>query len=422
MKIAIDTLGCKLNQAETELLSRQWAAAGHRLVSSVEEADIYILNTCTVTQTADAKSRHLLRMAHRRNNGALLVAAGCYAQRAPGELAGIEGVSLVSDNENKAGILLKLDESGLLSTGTPDTEDSCIEQDEPASRTRSLIKIQDGCDAFCSYCIVPLVRGKGKSLPADQVVKEVMERVADGTREVVLTGTEIGSYDDDGKGLKELLEKVLAETSLTRLRLSSLQPGEISPEFISLWKDDRLCPHFHLSLQSGSDSLLRRMNRQYNLTEYCEAISLIRTQLPEAAITTDMITGFPGETEAEFEESYQTCRRLGFARIHVFPYSPREGTAAAGMAVRITDSIRTQRNQKLRGLASECAKVFIRQFSGRLMNVLWEKQSGGIWSGHTPNYIKVYMASDEDLANRIRPVKLLETRGDGVWGETIPVD
>lgn len=420
MKIAIDTLGCKLNQAETELLSRQWTAAGHRLVSSVEEADIYILNTCTVTQMADAKSRRLLRLAHRRNAGALLVAAGCYAQRAPGELAGIEGVSLVSDNGDKAGILLRLDESGLLSTETAANEDRYVEENEPVSRTRALIKIQDGCDAFCSYCIVPLVRGKGKSLPAARVIAEVRERVADGIREVVLTGTEIGSYDDGGEGLKELLEKILAETSLARLRLSSLQPGEISPEFISLWKDDRLCPHFHLSLQSGSDSVLRRMNRQYSLTEYCEALSLIRAQVPDAAVTTDMITGFPGETEAEFEESYRSCRRLGFARIHVFPYSPRKGTAAAGMAVRVTGSVRTQRNQKLRALAGECAKFFIRQFSGRIMDVLWEKQTGGIWSGHTPNYIKVYSRSDDELANRIRPVKLLETRGDGVWGEPVP--
>lgn len=418
MKIAIDTLGCKLNQAETELLSRQWAAAGHRLVSSVEEADIYILNTCTVTQTADAKSRHLLRLAHRRNAGALLVAAGCYSQRAPGELAGIEGVSLVTGSGDKAGILPTLEESGLLGKGRADTEDRGPE-DEPTSRTRALIKIQDGCDAFCSYCIVPLVRGKEKSLPADQVVDEVRERVADGIREVVLTGTEIGSYDDGGQGLKELIEKVLAETSLARLRLSSLQPGEISPEFISLWQDKRLCPHFHLSLQSGSDGVLRRMNRRYSLTEYCEAISLIRAQVPDAAVTTDMITGFPGETEAEFEESYQACRRLGFARVHVFPYSPRKGTAAAGMAAGVAGSVRAQRNQNLRALAGECAELFTRRFSGRIMDVLWEQQSGGIWSGHTPNYIKVYSRSDEELANRIRPVKLLETRGDGVWGEGV---
>ncbi len=416
MKIALDTLGCKLNQAETDSLARQFAEAGHKLVSSVDEADIYILNTCTVTSTADAKSRHLLRLAHRRNAGALLVATGCYAQRAPQELTGIEGVGLVTNNAEKSHLLRLLGESGCLSSLTPLREDYPT-GDEPAFRTRAFIKIQDGCSNLCSYCIVPLVRGRGKSLPADQVITEIRQRVADGAKEVVLTGTEIGTYNDNGLGLRGLLEGILAGTDVTRLRLSSLQPPEISSELIGLWADRRLCPHFHLSLQSGSDTVLKGMKRGYSVKVYQAAVSLIRALVPDVAITTDIIVGFPGETPAEFEESYDACRQMGFARIHVFPYSTRQGTEAAVMPGQVAAQARKQRNLNLLALAKECTGDFNRQFLDRTMAVLWEQQSGGIWSGHTGNYIKVYTQSDEDLTNQLLPVKLLKIRGDGVWGE-----
>ncbi|MFC2016802.1 tRNA (N(6)-L-threonylcarbamoyladenosine(37)-C(2))-methylthiotransferase MtaB [Chloroflexota bacterium] len=417
-RVALDSLGCKLNQAETEFLAKQLAETGYHLVSPADEADVYILNTCTVTHIADSKSRQRLRLAHRRNPDALVVAAGCYAQRAPQELAQIEGVDLVLGNDEKPHLLRLLEESGRL------TSPGCVRGNSTSRhyngfRTRAFIKVQDGCHSFCSYCIVPLVRGREKSTPVDQVVAEVGHRIANGYKEVVLTGVKIGSYNSDGINLKGLLEYILAETDVTRLRLSSLQPQEISPELIELWRDSRLCRHFHLSLQSGSDEVLNRMKRRYSVSDYQRAVSLIRALVPGAAITTDIIAGFPGETSAEFEESYNSCRQMGFARIHVFTYSPRRGTQAARMPGQVSDTVKKSRNQNLLALAKECTQNFSQRFLGKTMPVLWEKQTDGIWSGLTDNYIKVYTKSDKDLTNKLLPVNLVEVRGDGVWGEVI---
>ncbi|GAH81399.1 unnamed protein product, partial [marine sediment metagenome] len=251
---------------------------------------------CTVTHIADSKSRRLLRLAHKRNPDGLVVATGCYAQRAPQELAHIEGVNLVLGNEQKPHLLQMLRESGCLSRPVS------VQQDYHNDfRTRAFIKVQDGCNSFCTYCIVPLVRGGEKSLPPDQIIAEVKQRLADGYKEVVLTGTKIGSYNCGGVNLEQLLEELLAETEVVRLRLSSLQPQEISAELIGLWRDQRLCRHFHLSLQSGNDQVLSRMKRRYSIGGYQQAVALIRDAVPEVAITTDIIVGFPGETEAEFE-------------------------------------------------------------------------------------------------------------------------
>ena len=411
-KVAFDSLGCKLNQAETESLARQLAEAGYELVPSAEKADVYILNTCTVTHIADRKSRHLLRQAYRQNPDVRLVAIGCYAERSPQELAQIDGVDLVIGNEQKPHLLQRLLESGCLDfpLSTP------MSHHYNGCRTRAFIKVQDGCHNFCSYCIVPLVRRREESVPADQIVTEVRQRVDGGSKEVVLTGTEIGSYRCEEVNLKGLLERILTETDITRLRLSSLQPQEISSEFIRLWHNNRLCPHFHLSLQSGSDTVLGRMKRRYTTADYQRAVALIRGAVPEAAITTDIIVGFPGETEAEFQESYNFCRQTEFARIHVFPYSPRRETEAARMPHQVADKVKKQRSQKMLALAEESAQNFRRRFLGKTMPVLWEKQTGGIWSGLTGNYIKVYTESSEDLTNQLLSVKLVEIRKDGVWG------
>ncbi len=415
-RVALDSLGCKLNQAEIELLAKQLAEAGYRLVSPADGADVYILNTCTVTHVAASKSRHQLRLAHRRNPDALVVAAGCHAQRAPQELAQIEGVDLVLGNDEKPYLLRLLEESGRL------TSPGCIRGNSTSRhyngfRTRAFIKVQDGCHSFCSYCIVPLVRSREKSTPVDQIVADVGHRIANGYKEVVLTGVKIGSYNSDGVNLKGLLEHILAETDITRLRLSSLQPQEISPELIRLWRDSRLCRHLHLSLQSGSDRVLSRMKRRYSASDYQQAVSLIQALAPEAAITTDVIVGFPGETDEEFEQSYNFCRQMGFARTHVFTYSPRQGTEAAQMPQQVEERIKKQRSQKMLALASESAQNFSQQFLGKVMPVLWEKRSDGLWSGYTDNYIKVYTKSDKDLTNKLLPVKLGKVRGDGVWGE-----
>jgi threonylcarbamoyladenosine tRNA methylthiotransferase MtaB len=412
-KVTFETLGCKLNQAETESLARQLAEAGYELVPSASQADVYILNTCTVTHIADRKSRHLLRQAHRQNPEARLVAIGCYAERSPRELSQIEGVELVLDNEQKANLLQRLQESSCLSPLPPDQ----IGGHYDSARTRSFIKVQDGCHNFCAYCIVPLVRRREESVPGDQIIAEVGKRVASGLKEVVLTGTEIGSYNDNGVSLKGLLERILEETDIARLRLSSLQPQEISVEFIGLWRSSRLCPHFHLSLQSGSDAVLGRMKRRYTTADYQRAVSLIRDVVPEAAITTDIIVGFPGETEEEFRESLNFSRRTKFARIHVFPYSPRQGTEAARMPNQIAEKVKKQRSQEMLALAEESAQNFRRKSLGREMMVLWEKQSRGVCSGYTGNYIKVYTESSEDLTNKLMPVKLESIWKDGVWGK-----
>ncbi len=419
MRVALDSLGCKLNQAEIEQLARQFVAAGHQLVPPADKADVYILNTCTVTHVADRKSRHMLRLARRRNPDARLVAIGCYSERAPQELARIEGVDLVLGTGQKPHLLRILEESGLLSRQT--YMDS-TEGRSDGFRMRSFIKVQDGCHSFCSYCIVPLVRRIEESVPVAQVLAELRQRVAGGCKEVVLTGTEIGSYSCDGAGLKDLLERILADTAIARLRLSSLQPQEISPELIKLWRDERLCPHFHLSLQSGSDGVLRRMRRRYSAEDYRRAVALIRDMVPEVAITTDIIVGFPGETEAEFRESYDFCSGIEFARIHVFPYSARQGTEAAGMPQQVEDSLKRRRSQEMLALAEESAYNFRRRFLGATMPVLWESRSAkGIWSGLTGNYIKIYARCKEDLTNKLLPAKLLEIHGDGDWGDVLNI-
>ena len=416
-KVALDTVGCKLNQAESQLLAQQFTQAGYRLVSVADGADVYILNTCTVTHVADRKCRHLLRMAHGRNLDALVVAIGCYAERACQELAQIEGVDLVLDNSEKLHLLRLLEESGRLSCPVYGQRSSAVAH--TGFRTRAFIKVHDGCNSFCSYCIVPLVRGREKSTPIDQVIAEVRHRIAGGYKEVVLTGTKIGSYNHDGVSLKGLLKRILTETDVARLRLSSLQPQEISRELIGLWRDNRLCRHFHLSLQSGSDAVLGRMNRHYTAGDYQRAVALIRGMVPEAAITTDIIVGFPGETEAEFEQSYELCRQMEFARIHVFSYSPRQGTQAAQLPDRIGDRVKRERSQRMLVLAKESAQNFRQQFLGKTMMVLWEKRSSdGIWSGYTDNYIKGYARSSEDLSNKLLPIELVELGEDGVWGKS----
>ncbi len=264
---------------------------------------------------------------------------------------------------------------------------------------------------------MPLVRSRVESVPAEKVIAEVQNRATDGVKEVVLTGTEVGDYRSEDVALTGLLKRVLAETAVTRLRLSSLQPQEITAELLELWKDSRLCPHFHLSLQSGSDSVLRRMKRRYSAADYRRTVNRIRESLPEAAITTDVIVGFPGETDAEFEENYGFCRQIGFARIHVFPYSRRPGTQAAAMPDQVSERVKRERVQKMLALAEESALNFRQRFLGRTMPVLWEQKSNGVWSGYTANYIKVYARSSPDLTNQLIPVKLESIYKDGVWGK-----
>jgi threonylcarbamoyladenosine tRNA methylthiotransferase MtaB len=416
MKVAFYTLGCKLNQAESESLASRFSQAGFQLVSPGDRADIYIANTCTVTHIADRKSRHWLRLARRRNPQALIIATGCYVQRNHRELAPL--ADLAVDNEQKEHLL------ALIQTlkGMAESETKQSQALATTTRTRSLIKIQDGCHSPCTYCIVPKVRPHEYSLPASRIVDEVEQKVALGYKEVVLTGTKVGTYRDGSTDLRNLVQCVLHGTSIERLRLSSLQPSEISPEFLALWQDERLCRHFHLALQSGSETVLQRMRRSYSLNQYQTTVNLIKYAIPGAAITTDIMVGFPGESDEEFEQSYSFCQQAGFANIHVFPYSPRPETAAAGMPEQTKDKVKQERNQRMLELSRSSWRKFCEQFLGQTMPVLWEKETSpgsGIYSGLTGNYIRVLAHSEKHLNNEIVPVKLVGFRKQEMWGELV---
>jgi threonylcarbamoyladenosine tRNA methylthiotransferase MtaB len=412
--VTFHTLGCKLNQAETEVLAGQFVKAGFRVTSN-NNADVCILNTCTVTHIADRKSRHLLRLLRKRNPQALIVATGCYAERAPQELNNI-GVDLVIDNKQKMNTL-NLVKSQLSLRETCSTGDTEIDNH---FRVRSFVKIQDGCDDFCTYCIVPLVRGHESCLPAEEIINTIKARVHAGYKEVILTGTKIGIYNHNGINLKQLADRILKETTIPRLHLSSLQPQEISEDFLKLWQDSRLCRHFHVALQSGSNSILKRMGRHYSTEKYKMTVEIIRETVPDVAITTDIMAGFPGESDAEFEESYHFCRDTGFADIHVFSYSARPGTAAAKMSGQVNEKLKKERSLRMLALAKESAQNFQKKFLGQDMAVLWEtetSQNTDIYSGLSNNYIRVFTRSPENLTNTISSVRLTRPYRDGLWGE-----
>ena len=412
--IALQTLGCKLNQAETESLARQFLEAGYKVVAPDQAADVYLLNTCTVTHIADRKCRNLLRMAHRRNPEALIVATGCYVERAAAEVGDIEGVGLVVGNRDKERLveIVQAETNGHGSCGSEDVLKGST------FRTRALVKIQEGCSQPCSFCVVPRVRGRERSRFQDDVMAEVKTRAAEGYKEVILTGTRIGSYEHKG-GLRGLVERILRESEVQRLRLSSLEPGDLTPEFMSLWKDRRLCPHIHLPLQSGSDTVLRRMGRAYATAEYEREAAMAREAIPDLSLTTDLMVGFPGESEEEFNESYRFCERMGFAAMHVFPYSTRPGTKAAKMGNRVADIQKKHRCQLMLELARRSSQHFREQFLGHNMNVLWEKEKDSIWFGLTNNYLRVFTLSQEPLANKLLPTKIITQYNGILWGELL---
>jgi threonylcarbamoyladenosine tRNA methylthiotransferase MtaB len=395
--IAFYTLGCKLNQAESERLGREFMAQGYQ-VSGVKGADVIILNTCTVTHAADSKARHMMRLLRKNNPGALIVVTGCYAERAPADIIGC-GADMAVGNQEKM-TLPQLIEDELIHI-PPNTVQGRGE--DRRDRVRSFIKIQDGCSNYCTYCIVPYVRPDVYCIPAEDIMAAVKARVDDGYREVVLTGTEIGSYMHGQMNLKELIEKILKQTEIKRLHLSSLQPHHLSGDLIEMWQDTRLCRHFHIALQSGSDFILKSMNRRYNTHDFLNTVNLIRCELPDASITSDVMVGFPGETESEFEASYRFCRDMQFAAIHVFSYSPRPGTKASVMPGRVSEKVKKERSLRMLKLAAESADNFGRGFTGQIRDVLWENEvrsGSGVYSGLTDNYMRVYCRSREDLTNR----------------------
>lgn len=417
-RVAFYTLGCKLNQAETESLIGQFREDGYRIVLPADQADIYIINTCTITHVADSKSRHALRAAKRRNPYAIVIAIGCYAHRAPHEFASI--ADLVVNNVDKPRLLEIVKKLPLLVDSFMVASEIEGHDVSDGFRIRSMIKIQDGCNTPCTYCIVPSVRNYEHSVPIPQIIKEIRNKISLGYKEIVLTGTKIGYYRDNSNGLERLIECILNNTDIRRIRLSSLQAKEITPRFLALWKDNRLCRHFHLALQSGSNTVLHRMRRLYSVNAYQEMVSLIKINIPDVAVTTDIMVGFPGENSEEFEESYLYCKQLGFAAIHVFPFSIRVGTEAADMFGQIGDKVKKERAHRMLELASCCRHSFYTKLSGRILPVLWEKEvvfGEGVYSGLTDNYIRVFARSRESLTNRITQAKLERVYRNGMWAE-----
>ena len=422
VKVYIDTHGCKLNQADSQVIAKSFERAGYSVVSNSSVADVHVVNTCTVTRVADKKARQALRRVSKRKPQALLVATGCYAQRDPESLVRIAGLDLVVGNTGKNELVERVREALENKYETNPPEEPSQSVIRPVSRTRVMVKIQEGCNQICAYCIVPKVRGRERSVHPNDLVGRIAEHVAEGYKEVVLTGTQLGSYGFDipGISLKKLLERILMETSVPRLRVSSLQPQEITPDLLDLWANPRLCRHFHVPLQSGSAEVLRRMKRRYIPAQYERQVDQIKTMVPEVGITTDVIVGFPGEPDRAFDETYQLCRRIGFSKIHVFPYSARPGTTAAHFSDQIETKVKEERAERLLDLSREQGKQFRHGLVGSRQSVLWESRSSvpgaQIWSGFSSNYIRASTVSSSNLRNQISLTDLQHVDGEIVWG------
>ena len=425
--VAIRTHGCKLNQADSETLARQFAQAGYRVVDPAEPADIHIVNTCTVTHVADSKARQALRSAHRKNPGSMVVATGCYAQRASNELVRVQGVTLVAGNTDKYRLV------DMVTSARGGQVTPCATGEDPPpfstanipTRTRAMVKIQEGCNQVCAYCIVPKVRGRERSIPPEQLVAQLQQLVEDGYKEAVLTGTQLGTYGYElaDVNLRGLLELLLRESGLPRLRVSSLQPQEITAELLELWEDPRLCPHFHMPLQSGSDEILNRMRRRYTAAGYEEAVDKIRATVPGASITADVIVGFPGEGDQQFQETLGMVNRMEFASMHVFPYSVRPGTSAAYMRPPVDGAVKRKRMERLLRLERKQSSEFRRRAIGSVRQVLWERveiqNQSPIHLGLTDNYLKVHTWDERPLLNRITMGRLVEDVAGSLLAKTM---
>jgi threonylcarbamoyladenosine tRNA methylthiotransferase MtaB len=420
MKIFLDTVGCRLNQSEIEHMAAQFRAAGHVIVPGAAEADMVVVNTCAVTNDAAADSRQAIRHAARAGVGRI-VATGCWATLDPLNAAALPSVVEVVQNDQKDHLvssLLHVDE-GLLGMD----ERQAVPGDH--SRTRAFLKVQDGCDNACTFCITHIARGRGRSRLIEDIVREVKLSLAGGTKEVVLTGVHLGSWGQDltkPLHLSRLVEAILARTDVPRLRLSSLEPWDLESSFFDLWQDDRLCPHFHLPLQSGSASVLKRMARKTTPAGYQRLVEQIYEQIPGAAVTTDLIAGFPGEGPEEFGESAAFVKKMQFAGGHVFYYSARPGTAAARFGGQIPMKVRKQRSAEMRLIFAEMGQAYRQQFIGRQMTVLWEsaqKQVDGSWAmeGLTGNYLRVQAVTRTNLWNQISRVALHQVTSEGMSGE-----
>lgn len=415
-KAALHNLGCKVNAYETEAMQHLLEEAGYEIVPFTQKADVYVINTCSVTNMADRKSRQMLHKAKKNNPDSIVVAAGCYVQTSEKEVLNDLSVDIVIGNDRKHDLVRLLEEYSLdsvndtvddINDGKHDFEELFIDQTK--EHTRAFIKVQDGCNQFCSYCIIPYARGRVRSRRFENVIAEVERLAANGFKEVVLTGIHLSSYGvdfEEATGLLELIQAVNAVKGIERIRLGSLGPKIVTEHFASeLSKLDKICPHFHLSLQSGCDATLKRMNRKYTTKEYERGCELLRKYFVHPAITTDVIVGFPGETEEEFEQTKAYLEHIHFYEMHIFKYSKRKGTRAAVMPDQIDEQVKAARSEKLIALGHDMSKEFRKFYIGKNEEVLFEEKAvisdKEYFVGYTKEYVKVAKKTDENLENQI---------------------
>lgn len=415
MQIHLKTLGCRLNEAELETWAQAFQVQGHAITNEISTAQLVVINSCAVTQDAARKSRQLIRRIHRENPKAKLVVSGCYATLNADEAQNLLGVDLVVSNKDKAQLVEKaLQELTFETMPAMATEPAEIAL-FTRGRQRAFVKVQDGCRYRCTFCIVTVARGEEVSRAISDVIEEINTLHAQGINEVILTGVHLGGYgSDNGENIVTLIQAILEKTSIPRLRLGSLEPWELNEDFFELFKNPRLMPHLHLPLQSGSDAVLRRMARRCKTEDYLQMVTRLRSQIPNFNITTDIIVGFPNETEEEWQESFEFIKQCGFGHIHIFTYSPREGTKAATLPNPVPHEIKKQRSEQLHHLAQEMKQTFYLQNVGEKFEVLWEGQreileNGNVkMFGYTPNYLRVSceIAENETLENQITAFKL----------------
>ena len=420
-KVAFITLGCKVNQYETNAMIQKFIEQGYNIVEHTKKADIYIINTCTVTNMSDRKSRQMLRRVKDLNPHAIVVACGCYAQVAKEELKKIEEIDLILGNNEKKEIVKYIEKYIDEKHKIKSIEDVMQTREfvdfgnvTYTEKTRAVIKVQDGCDRFCSYCIIPYARGRVRSRRPESVISEIKNIAKKGIKEVVITGIHVASYGKDFKEnyrLIDLLEEINIVDGIERIRLGSIEPLLIEEKFISrLVKLEKICHHFHLSLQSGCNETLKRMNRRYTTKQFEKIVELIRKNYKDAILTTDIIVGFPGETEEEFNKTYEFLKKIKFYKMHVFKYSQRKGTKAATMQMQIDGNIKEIRSQKLIELSNRNEREYNKLYIGKEVEVLFEERKEGVYKGHTKNYILVYLPekyihNNEKIENEIINVK-----------------
>ena len=426
MRIAIYTLGCKVNQYETQAMEQELTRRGHEIVPFDGAADAYIVNTCSVTAVSDKKSRQMIRRCRKLNEHAVVAACGCYVQTHSDEAAGL-GLDLIAGTGDRMAFLDLLEQAArekepltLLDDALRRRAFEVLPAGGMAERTRAMLKVEDGCVNFCTYCIIPYARGPVRSLPKADAVAQTRRLREEGYRELVITGIEISGWGHDlknGETLIDLLEAVSDAAGEMRLRLGSLEPRTITEEFCRrAARLPNLCPHFHLSMQSGCDGTLRRMNRKYDTARFYESVSLLRQYFDRPAVTTDLITGFPGETEEEFAQTLAFIEKCGFAAMHIFPYSVRPGTKAAAMPDQCTAAVKERRAVRAAETAERMKQAYLHGCVGQTYPVLFEQEKGGLYVGHAPNYCQVGVRG-EDLHNAVRNVKIEAVDGDMLMGE-----